>query len=262
MMNNQKQKLTVVKVGGKILEEKASLAVLLEEFSALDGLKVLVHGGGRTATELASRLGVETKMIDGRRVTDSAMLRIVTMTYGGLINKTVVAALNGLGVRALGLTGADAGVILSHKRPVKTVDYGFVGDVDHVDGEILALLLQNDIVPVMAPLTHDGHGQLLNTNADTIAAETAKALAKQFDVTLTYCFEKRGVLQNPDDDNSVIPLMNGTLYRKLKAEGVIQGGMIPKLDNSFDALGSGVGRVVITRVGQLGKKEEGTVIEL
>lgn len=244
------------------MEEKAPLVVLLEEFSALEGLKVLVHGGGRTATELASRLGVETKMIDGRRVTDSAMLRIVTMTYGGLINKTVVAALNGLGVRALGLTGADAGVILSHKRPVKTVDYGFVGDVDHVDGEILALLLQNNIVPVMAPLTHDGHGQLLNTNADTIAAETAKALAKHFDVTLTYCFEKRGVLQNPDDDNSVIPLMNGTLYRKLKAEGVIQGGMIPKLDNSFDALESGVGRVVITRVGQLGKKGEGTVIEL
>lgn len=261
-MEKQKLKLTVVKVGGKILEEETSLNVLLHEFTDLEGLKVLVHGGGRTATALASRLGIETKMIDGRRVTDENMLRVVTMAYGGLVNKTVVARLNAMGVMALGLTGADANVILSHKRPVKTVDYGFVGDVEAVADDILVLLLQNGIVPVMAPLTHDGFGQLLNTNADTIAAATAKALASHFDVTLTFCFEKRGVLRNPDDDDSVIPRIDASTYQKLKNEGIIQGGMIPKIENSFDALRSGVRKVVITRVGQLGREGEGTTIEL
>ena len=255
-----KRSITVVKVGGKIVEEKASLQSLLQEFSSLPGLKVLIHGGGRTATALATRMGVETKMIDGRRVTDDEMLRIVTMVYGGLVNKNVVAQLDALGIRALGLTGADMNVILSHRRPVKDVDYGYAGDVDKVDGKMLSILIKQGIVPVMAPLTHDGKGQLLNTNADTIAAETAKALARYYDVTLVFCFEKNGVLRNPDDDESVISRITPQDYEQLKADGIIQGGMKPKLDNSFTALKEGVKRVVITRVGQIGT-DKGTVIE-
>ncbi len=252
--------ITIVKVGGKIVEEENSLKSFLAEFSSLPGQKVLIHGGGRTATALASRLGIETKMIDGRRVTDSEMLKIVTMIYGGLVNKNIVAQLNAMGSRALGLTGADMNVILSHRRAAKEVDYGYVGDVDHVDGKTLSALLEQGIVPVMAPLTHDGKGQLLNTNADTIAAETAKALAGFYDVTLIYCFEKNGVLRDPDDDNSVISRITPENYRQLKAEGVIQGGMIPKLDNSFAALHKGVKRVIITRVGQI-STGNGTIIE-
>lgn len=258
-----KQKLTIVKVGGKIVEEEASLNALLQEFAAIQGLKILVHGGGRTATALAGRMGIETRMVDGRRITDRDMLRVVTMVYGGLVNKNVVARLDALGVRALGLTGADMNVIRSHKRSGTAVDYGYVGDVDHVDAGALQLLLEDGTVPVMAPLTHDGHGQLLNTNADTIAAETAKALARLYDVTLVYCFEKKGVLARPDDDDSVIPHIDARLYEQLKRDGTVQGGMIPKLDNSFSALKAGVRRVVITRVGQIGQEGpgKGTVIE-
>lgn len=252
--------MTIIKVGGKIVEEATSLQKLLQEFSVLEGLKILVHGGGRTATALATKMGVPTQMVDGRRITDQEMLNIVTMVYGGLVNKNVVAQLNAYGIKALGLTGADMNVIHSHKRPVKTVDYGFVGDVDHVDAAMLSMLLEQGIVPVMAPLTHDGAGQLLNTNADTIAAETAKALAENFDVTLVYCFEKKGVLRDENDDDSVIPHINAEHYEKLKAEGIVQGGMIPKLDNSFDALKAGVSRVVITCVEQIGKPS-GTIIE-
>ena len=255
-----KKDITIVKVGGKIVEEERSLKSLLTEFSSLPGLKVLIHGGGRTATALATRLGIETKMVDGRRITDKDMLQIVTMVYGGLVNKNIVAQLDALSIRALGLTGADMNVIRSHRRAVKDVDYGFVGDVDKVDGKALSILLEQGIVPVMAPLTHDGKGQLLNTNADTIAAETAKALARFYNVTLVYCCEKNGVLKDPEDDNSVISRITPEDYRKLKAEGIIQGGMIPKLDNSFAALHEGVKRVIITRVGQIGKNE-GTTIE-
>lgn len=256
-----KKKLTVVKVGGKIVEEEAPLNTLLREFSDLEGPKVLVHGGGRTATTLATQMGIETKMVEGRRVTDKKMLQIVTMVYGGLVNKNVVARLNASGVKALGLTGADIGIILSHQRKVKTVDYGFVGDVDYVDAAVLKLLLEHGIIPVIAPLTHDGKGQLLNTNADTVAAETAKALAEFYDVTLIYCFEKNGVLANADDDNSVIPRIDARLYEQLKQNGTIKGGMIPKLDNGFQALLSGVRRVIITRVGQIGREDKGTVIK-
>lgn len=255
-----KEKLTIIKVGGKIVEEEDSLRQLLTDFSAIPGAKILVHGGGRSATKIAAQLGVETKMIGGRRVTDRQMLDIVTMVYGGLVNKSVVARLQAQGVNALGLTGADMNVIRSHKRPVKDVDYGFVGDVDEVDGELLADLLRKGIVPVMAPLTHDGQGQLLNTNADTIAGETAKAMARFFDVTLMYCFEKKGVLRDADDDESVIPHINEAEFKRYVEDGTIQGGMIPKLENSFEALHAGVAKVVITLASAI-DGTSGTIIE-
>lgn len=241
------EKLTIIKVGGKIVEEEATLHQLLDDFAALSGYKVLVHGGGRSATRLATRLGIESRMVNGRRITDAETLNVVTMVYGGLVNKNIVAGLQARGINALGLTGADVNVILSQKRPVQEVDYGFVGDVKQVNAPLLADLIRKGIVPVMAPLTHDGEGYLLNTNADTIAGETAKALAGLFDVTLVYCFEKRGVLRDENDDESVIPTIRREEFRQLVAEGVIQGGMIPKLENSFQALDAGVAEVIITQ---------------
>lgn len=248
------EKISVIKVGGKIVESPASLAALLERFSSIEGHKVLVHGGGRTATEVAARLGIETKMVDGRRITDADMLRVVSMVYGGLVNKNVVAQLQAHGVNALGLTGADMDVVRSHRRPLKNgIDYGFVGDVDRVDGDRLAALVRSDVTPVMAPLTHDGAGSLLNTNADTIASETAKALAAHFDVTLVYCFEFAGVLSDPSDEGSVIPEITAETFEQLKADGTVSGGMIPKLENCLAAVRAGVGRVVITRADALGQ---------
>lgn len=241
------EKLTVIKVGGKIVEDEETLAQLLKDFSAVEGHKVLVHGGGRSATNIAAQLGIESQMVDGRRITDENMLRVVTMVYGGLVNKNIVARLQAVGLNALGLTGADMNVMKSHKRPVKTIDYGFVGDVEKCDGSMLAKLIKEGIVPVMAPLTHDGNGCLLNTNADTIAGETAKALAPYFDVTLIYCFEKAGVLLSEDDDNSVIPHIDERSFKDLVEKGVIQGGMIPKIENSIAAVRQGVGRVIITK---------------
>lgn len=187
-----KEKLTVIKVGGKIVEEPDTLNQLLDDFSSMPGYKVLVHGGGRSATRIAAQLGIESRMVNGRRITDADTLKVVTMVYGGLVNKNIVAGLQARGVNAVGLTGADMNVIRSVKRPVKDIDYGYVGDVEKVDGAALTELIHRQIVPVMAPLTHDGQGNLLNTNADTIAGETAKALAEYFEVTLVYCFEKEG----------------------------------------------------------------------
>lgn len=244
--DNMKLPLTIVKVGGAVVEDSARLDSLLSAFAAIDGRKVLVHGGGRRATAIASRLGVESRMVDGRRVTDGAMLEVVTMVYGGLVNKDIVARLQARGINSIGLTGADGGVILSHKRPVKDVDYGFVGDVDRVDGSRLSSLIEGGFTPVMAPLTHDGHGQMLNTNADTIAAETAKALAERYDVTLMYCFEKPGVMAEPDDDSTLIPVITRQDFRRLKADGTVTGGMLPKLENAFSAIDAGVSRVNIT----------------
>ncbi len=200
---------------------------------------------------MAERLGIETKMVNGRRITDSDMLEVVTMVYGGLVNKNLVARLQANGVNAIGLTGADADVIRSHKRPVKVidgspVDYGFVGDVDNVANETLAHLIEAGITPVMAPLTHDGEGHILNTNADTIASETAKALAQHYDVTLIFSFEKKGVLSNPDDDDSVIPVITRTSFEKYKADGTISGGMLPKIENALSAVDAGVSKVIIT----------------
>ena len=256
-----KQQITIVKVGGKIVENPETLNQLLHDFSALPGKKVLVHGGGRTATDMASRLGIETHMVEGRRITDADMLRVVTMVYAGLVNKNVVARLQGCGVNALGLTGADMDVIRSHRRPLKNgIDYGFVGDVDHVDGERLSMLVEAGITPVMAPLTHNGQGDMLNTNADTIAAETAKSLAAHYDVTLVYCFEHAGVLTNPDDEESVIPLITREKFELLKADGTVSGGMLPKIENSLAAVEAGVKRVVITKANKIGTNQ-GTSIE-
>ncbi len=241
-----KEKLTIVKVGGKVVEEEDSLSRLLAAFAAIEGRKMLVHGGGRSATKIAARLGIESRMADGRRVTDADMLDVVTMVYGGLVNKNIVARLQAQGVNALGLTGADMDVVRSRKREAKDVDYGFVGDVDAVDAALLADLVGKRVVPVMAPLTHDGQGRILNTNADTIAGETAKAMAGAFDVTLVFCFEKKGVLRDTDDDASLIPRLDEDEFRRYVEQGIIQGGMIPKLENAFEAIRAGVGRVVIT----------------
>ena len=241
------EKLTVLKVGGAVVEDPQALDAFLTGFAAMPGLKVLVHGGGREATKVAAQLGIPTRMVDGRRITDADMLRVVTMVYGGLVNKGVVAQLQARGVNALGLTGADLGCMLAVKRPVKDIDYGFVGDMQRVDTSILADLIARDVVPVMAPLTFDGKGSLLNTNADTIAASVAKALAERFEVTLVYCFEKPGVLSDPDDDGSVIPLITKDSFGGLVADGTVSGGMLPKLHNAFEALGSGVNEVRITK---------------
>ena len=241
-----KHPLTVIKVGGAVVENDGSLDSLLRGFAAVEGRTVLVHGGGRRATAVAASLGIESRMVGGRRVTDGDMLDVVTMVYGGLVNKNVVARLQALGVDALGLTGADMDVIRSHKRPVKDVDYGFVGDVERVDGTKLARLIEAGVTPVMAPLTHDGRGRMLNTNADTIAAETAKALAADYDVTLVYCFEKPGVLADPDDDSTLIPVITRQDFARLAADGTVAGGMLPKLENAFAAISAGVARVNIT----------------
>lgn len=271
-MSTDKLPLSVIKVGGAIVEDAERLQRLLADFSKIEGLKILVHGGGRRATKVAAALGIESKMVEGRRVTDADMLEVVTMVYGGLVNKNLVARLQALGVNALGITGADMNVIRSHKRPpvtlppdeerhtATTVDYGFVGDVDKVDAATLKLLLENGFVPVMAPLTHDGKGSILNTNADTIAAETAKALAKYFDVTLMYCFEKAGVLSDPDDDASVIPVITHDDYGRLTADGTISGGMKPKIQNALAAVDAGVARVIITKASAIDGKH-GTVIK-
>lgn len=241
-----KQKLTIIKVGGKVVEEEASLNRLLDDFASIDGCKALVHGGGRSATKVASLLGIESRMVDGRRITDAGMLKVVTMVYGGLVNKNIVAGLQARGVNALGLTGADMDAIRSVKRPVEAVDYGFVGDVTRVNAVVLAGLIAKGVVPVLAPLTHDGRGNLLNTNADTIAGETAKALSAGFDVTLVYCFEKKGVLRDENDEDSVIPCITPAEFERYVAGGIIRGGMIPKLENAFEAIDAGVSEVLIT----------------
>jgi acetylglutamate kinase len=238
--------LTIIKVGGKIVEDPASLAAFLEDFTLIAGQKILVHGGGRSATQIGERLGIKSRMVDGRRITDEKMLKVVTMVYAGLVNKTIVARLQTLKLDAIGLTGADMNLILSAKRPVEEIDYGYVGDVKEVNASVLADLLEQNYVPVLAPVTHDGHGQLLNTNADTIAAEVAKALAPDFNVRLIYCFEKKGVLLNENDENSVIPVLDYELFEQYREEGIIQAGMIPKLSTAFQAISAGVKEVIIT----------------
>ena len=239
-------KITVLKVGGAVVENPESLAQLICDFAAIEGPKVLVHGGGRSATAMATRLGIETQMVEGRRVTDDEMLRVVTMVYGGLVNKNIVAQLQAAGVNALGLTGADMDIIRSHKRPLKNgIDYGWVGDVDRADGHRLATLLREGITPVIAPLTHNGEGRLLNTNADTMAQTVACALAPYFQVTLRFAFEKRGVMRDPDDAESLIPHITEKDFIKLRNEGIVSGGMLPKLENAFEAIRQGVTQVVI-----------------
>ena len=261
-------KLTLVKVGGAIVENADSLSSLLDKFASIEGHKVLVHGGGRSATRIAERLGLPQQMVAGRRVTDADTLRVVTMVYAGLVNKNIVAQLQARGINALGLTGADMNVISSYRRPPKqvrmddgstqTVDYGFVGDIDQVNADLLSDLIAKGVVPVMCPIGHDAQGNLLNTNADTIAAEVAKALARNFEVTLVYCFEKRGVLRDADDDDSVIPCITQAEFPVLVEQGIVSGGMLPKLENAFDAIRAGVQEVVITRADALDHPSEGT----
>jgi len=234
--------LTILKVGGAVVENAESLQQLISDFAAIPGPKVLVHGGGRSATALATRMGIETHMIDGRRVTDDDMLQVVTMVYGGLVNKNIVAQLQAAGINALGLTGADMDIIRSHKRPG---EWGWVGDVDRADGEHLATLLREGITPVIAPLTHDGEGHILNTNADTMAQTVACALAPYYEVCLQYHFEKRGVMRDPDDNSSLIPHITEQDFLRLKAEGIVSGGMLPKLENALHAIHQGVSQVRI-----------------
>ena len=253
------EKFTLTKVGGKIVEEPETLQQLLRDFSSIEGYKVLVHGGGRSATKVAAQLGIESKMVNGRRITDADMLNVVTMVYGGLVNKNIVAGLQSLGINALGLTGADMNIMRSDKRPVKDVDYGFVGDVKEVNADLLSSLIRQGIVPVLAPLTHDKQGHMLNTNADTIAGEAAKALAKYFDVTLMFCFEKKGVLRDENDDDSVIPEINREAFKEYVEAGIIQGGMIPKLENAYQAIDAGVKEVIITQASEI-HKNSGTKV--
>lgn len=249
-----KQSLTIVKVGGAVVEDEAQLESLLAGFGRIAGRRVLVHGGGRRATQVASRLGIESRMVGGRRITDEAMLEVVTMVYGGLVNKRIVARLQAAGINALGLTGADMDCIRSHRRPLRDgVDFGFVGDVDRADAAALSTLIESGVTPVMAPLTHDGRGTLLNTNADTIAATVATALAPIYDVTLIYSFEKAGVLADPDDDTSVIDTITRADFDRLVAAGTVAGGMIPKIENALAAVDAGVGRVIITKATAIGR---------
>lgn len=255
-----KERLTIIKVGGKIVENSESLNSLLKDFAAVEGKKLLVHGGGRSATQMAARLGVETKMVDGRRITDEAMLEVVTMVYGGLVNKRIVAGLQALGIDAVGLTGADMNIVLSDKRKVSAVDYGWVGDVKRVNAEAVATLIESGCCPVVAPLTHDGCGHMLNTNADTMAGEMAKAMAAHYDVTLMFCFEKPGVLADENDDSSLIPTITPAVLDDLKRRGVVSGGMIPKLDNAIACVSAGVESVVITQADRIADPYAGTKI--
>lgn len=245
------EKLYVVKIGGNIIDDVEKLKGFLSLFATIQAPKILVHGGGKLATGLAADLGIEQQLIEGRRITDANTLKVVTMVYAGYINKNIVAQLQAFHCNATGLSGADGNMLLAHKRQHATIDYGFVGDVDAVNEKYLKTLLKQGITPVICPITHDGNGQLLNTNADTIAQETAKALCMAYDVQLIYSFEKRGVLLNADDETTLIKSINPTYYQQLKGEGAIFAGMLPKLDNAFAALQSGVGKVIIGRAEEL-----------
>jgi acetylglutamate kinase len=244
-------KLIIIKVGGNIIDDEQKLSSFLSSFAAVEGKKILVHGGGKLATKMAAQLGVEQQMIDGRRITDAETLKIVTMVYAGYINKNIVAQLQAKGCNAIGLCGADGNVIQSHKRNHPTIDYGFVGDVDAINTGLLKSLLDQDVNVVMAPITHNKEGLLLNTNADTIAQEIAQAMSSIYNVQLIYSFEKSGVLLNADDDSTVISGINQQSYKELKEKNVIFAGMIPKLDNAFTALKKGVGKVVIGKAEEL-----------
>jgi acetylglutamate kinase len=234
------EKLSIVKIGGNIIEDDDSLIAFLKLFSNLKGKRILVHGGGKRATYIASKLGIESKMINGRRITDADTLEVITMVYGGLVNKNVVAKLQALNTNAIGLTGADINSIKSKKRPVKEVDFGFVGDVKEVDHNSIDKLIQANFTPVFCAITHDGNGQLLNTNADTITSQVAIAMSHLYETSIYYCFELEGVLENINDKNSVIKHINFNTYRALLDKGIISDGMLPKLENCFDALKHGV----------------------
>lgn len=251
-------KLYVIKIGGNIINNEEKLSSFLKAFAAVQGKKILVHGGGKLATKLAEQMNVPQQMVEGRRITDAETLKIVTMVYAGYINKNIVAQLQANGCNAFGLSGADGNIIQAHKRVHATIDYGFAGDVDAINSSLLQTLLQQNISLVVAPITHNKQGQLLNTNADTIAQEIAKGLSQQFDVNLVYSFEKTGVLLDADDDSSVIPEINPVSYKKLKEKNLVFAGMIPKLDNAFAALNNGVKKVIIGKAENLHQLMAGT----
>ena len=240
-----KKSLSIIKIGGNIIDNPTELAQFLTDFSMIEGNKILVHGGGKSATKMAQSLGLTPQMIDGRRITDQSMLDVVVMIYAGEINKNIVAQLQANATNAIGFSGADGNLIQSSKRNHPTIDYGFVGDVQKVNTVLVETLLHAGIIPVFCAITHDGNGQLLNTNADTIASELAIATSEIYEVTLYYCFEKAGVLKDIEDENSVIKNINSELYSKLKQDGAIHSGMIPKLDNCFNSLSKGVQRIKI-----------------
>lgn len=268
----QKEKLTVVKIGGNVIDNSENLHQFLIDFTALPGYKILVHGGGKIATEIGASLGIEAKMVDGRRITDIETLRVVTMVYAGLINKNVVAQLQAKGSNAIGLTGADGNIIKGKKRPIikvspsggdlegAEIDYGFVGDLDENSVSVTALanLLKGGFVPVLCAITHDGATQLLNTNADTIASAVAVAMSSVYETQLVYCFEKKGVLKDVNDDASVVREIRAADFEPLKADGTVAGGMIPKLQNAFEAINKGVTSVYIGKANELNEIEKGT----
>lgn len=255
--------LYIIKVGGNIIDDDQKLKSFLSEFSTIQGKKILVHGGGKLATKLAQDLSIPQQMVDGRRITDAETLKIVTMVYAGLINKQMVAQLNSLGCTSIGICGADANTIVAHKRNHPSIDFGFVGDVDLVNTSMLLTLLNENIHIVFAPITQDENGQLLNTNADTIAQEIAKSMSKNMNTTLVYSFEKKGVMRDVDDETSVIAKIDKAAFQKLKQENAIFAGMIPKLDNAFAAISAGVSKVIIgdaMELNKLVKGESGTTI--
>ncbi|MDN3579814.1 acetylglutamate kinase [Mucilaginibacter flavus] len=249
-----KKSLHIIKIGGNVIDNSENLYHFLKDFQSLDGLKILVHGGGKVATQVAEDMGIEAKLVDGRRITDIETLRVVTMVYGGLINKNIVAQLQRFGNNAIGLTGADGNFIKAKKRPVKTIDYGFVGDIDEnsINPGNISRLMEAGFTPVFCAITHDGEGQLLNTNADTIASALAVNLASIYETTLIYCFEKKGVLKDIDDEDSLIREITPGYYEELKKDGIIHSGMLPKLDNAFTAIACGVSAVIIGKSDDLG----------
>lgn len=246
--------ITVVKIGGHVIDHPPALQDFLSDFSKIKGKKVLIHGGGKVATQVASKLDIPQTMIDGRRVTDGETLNVITMVYGGLVNKRIVAKLQSLGVNAIGITGADANLIRSKKRKSSPVDYGYVGDIEEVNLELLSSLIEQGLMPVVAPLTHDGEGQILNTNADSIATGIAVSLSKKFKVTLFYAFEKKGVLLDVNDESTSIPVLDFGKYQELKSQNKIFEGMIPKLDNAFTSIRSGVDQVIIGKNAETGTR--------
>jgi len=255
--------LLIIKIGGNIIDDETKLVSFLEAFAQIPGKKILVHGGGKLATRMAEKLGIRQQLVEGRRITDAETLKIITMVYAGLINKNIVASLQANHCNALGLTGADGHSILAHKRAHPEIDYGFAGDIDEINTPFISALLEKNITPVFAPITHDRQGQLLNTNADTIARELAEALSGEFETSLIFTFEKSGVLSNAEDGDSVIKSLNYSLYNQLRAEGKIFAGMIPKLDNAFEAIRRGVASVMIgnaENLPELINRNEGTSI--
>ena len=249
------KKIFVIKIGGNIIDSEDDLITFLKMFAAIQQPKILIHGGGKLATELATDLGIKQKLIDGRRVTDATTLKVITMVYAGSINKNIVAKLQSFDCNALGLSGADANLISADKRIVNEIDYGFVGDIkaNGINTSFLQLLFENNITPVIAPITHNNEGQLLNTNADSIANEIAKALSKQFQVHLIYCFNKKGILKDVDDEDSVIKTITNETAVELKLEGSIHEGMIPKIDNALQAVAAGVHKVSLGHALELGE---------